>query len=194
MIALESGLFQLLFGEERTDVHRVAELHVGELAGHGDGCIPLIRIGSFGAWNTFLPATTVALKRNFGRAGCARAAAASVAGGRARVAAVRARQRARLLAAALRQAVPAVAEPFAAVHFTRQHLVTRQAAGNVLEVARDVAALLMLSHAPFLSEVCAGWTFVVTVAVVKHWMVTLVSSRAQVLALRRLRATGNRGV
>lgn len=27
---------------------------------------------------------------------------------------------------------------------------------------------LVLSHAPFLSEVCAGWTLLVTVAVVKH--------------------------
>lgn len=81
-----------------------------------------------------------------GSAGCAWAAAASVAGGRARVAAVWVGQRARLLAAALRQAFPAVAEPFAAVHFTRQHPVTRQAAGNVLEVARDVAALLRMQE------------------------------------------------
>lgn len=27
----------------------------------------------------------------------------------------------------------------------------------------------MLPHAPFLSEVCAGWAFVLTVAVVKHY-------------------------
>lgn len=55
----------------------------------------------------------------------------------------------------------------------------------------DVAALLVLSHAPFLSEVCARWTLLFTVAVVKHWMVTFMSSSTQVFALRWLRATGD---
>lgn len=63
-------------------------------------------------------------------------------GSAARVAAVGARQRAGLLAAASRRALGPVADPSAAVHFTRQRLVTRQAAGNVLQVTRDVAALL----------------------------------------------------
>ena len=37
------GLLQLLLSEERADVHGVAELHVGQFAGHGDGCVPAIR-------------------------------------------------------------------------------------------------------------------------------------------------------
>lgn len=77
-----------------------------------------------------------------GSAGGAWAAAASVTGSSAGVAAVGAGQRARLLAATLRQASSTVAEPFAAVHFTRQHLITCQPTGNVLQVTRDVAALL----------------------------------------------------
>lgn len=42
LITFKPGLFQLLLGEERADVHRVAELHVRQLTGHGDGCVPLI--------------------------------------------------------------------------------------------------------------------------------------------------------
>lgn len=34
------GLFLLLLGEEWADVHGVTQLHVGQFAGHGDGCIP----------------------------------------------------------------------------------------------------------------------------------------------------------
>lgn len=58
-------------------------------------------------------------------------------------------------------------------------------------MARDVAALLVLSHAPFLSEVCARRTLVFTVAVVKHWVVALVSSCAHAFALWWLCATGD---
>lgn len=36
------GLFHLLLSEEGADVHGVAELHIRQLAGHGDGCIPTI--------------------------------------------------------------------------------------------------------------------------------------------------------
>lgn len=42
LVAFEPGLFQLLLSEERADVHRVTQLHVRQLAGHGDGGIPLI--------------------------------------------------------------------------------------------------------------------------------------------------------
>lgn len=67
-----------------------------------------------------------------------------MAGSGARVAAVGTRERAGLLAAAaVRQALAPVAEPLAAVHFTRQRLVAHQAAGDVLQVTRDVAALLL---------------------------------------------------
>jgi len=34
------GLLQLLLGEERADVHRLPELHVGQFTGHGDGRVP----------------------------------------------------------------------------------------------------------------------------------------------------------
>lgn len=112
-------------------------------------------------------------------------------GSGARVAAVWTRQRAGLLAAAFCHALGPVADPSAAVHFTRHHFVTHQAAGDILQVTRDVAALLMLPHAPFLSEVCARWALFFTVAVVKHWVVALVSSRTHVFALWRLRATGD---
>lgn len=112
-------------------------------------------------------------------------------GSGARVAAVWTRQHAGLLAAAFRQALASVADPLAAVNLARQRFVARQAAGDVLQVTRDVAALLVLSHAPFLSEVRARRTLLLAVAVVKHWVVTLVSSRAHVLALRWLRAAGD---
>lgn len=111
------------------------------------------------------------------------------------MAAVGSRQRAGLLAAAFGQTLLPVAEPFAAVRFTGQQLITRQTAGNVLQMAWDVAALLrikgneqsltfpsiislkciisaghylMLSHAPLLNEVGAGGAFVLAVAIVKH--------------------------
>lgn len=58
-------------------------------------------------------------------------------------------------------------------------------------MTRDVAALLMLSHAPFLSKVCARWTLLFTVAVVKHWVVALVSSCTHVFALWWLCAAGD---
>lgn len=78
-----------------------------------------------------------------GSAGGAWAAAALVTAGGAGVAAVWTGQRAGLLAAALgRQTLGPVADPPAAVHLARQRLVARQAAGDVLQVARDVAALL----------------------------------------------------
>ena len=63
-------------------------------------------------------------------------------GNSTRVATVWTRQRAGLLAAAFCQAVGPVADPSAAVHLTRQRFVTRQAARNVLQMTRDVAALL----------------------------------------------------
>lgn len=107
------------------------------------------------------------------------------------MAAVWTRLRAGLLAAAFCQALAPVTDPSAAVLFTWQRFVTRQATGNVLQMTWDVAPLLMLPHAPFLSEVRAWWTLLLTVAVVKHWVVTLVSSRAQVLALWWLCAAGD---
>lgn len=55
----------------------------------------------------------------------------------------------------------------------------------------DVAALLVLPHAPLLSEVCARWTLLFTVAVVKDWVITLMSSCAQIFALWWLGATGD---
>lgn len=58
-------------------------------------------------------------------------------------------------------------------------------------MAWDVAALLVVSHAPFLREVSAWRTLLLTVAVVKHWMVTLVSSCAHVFALWWLCAAGD---
>lgn len=42
LVTFKPGLFQLLLREERADVHGVAELHVRQFAGHGDGCIPLV--------------------------------------------------------------------------------------------------------------------------------------------------------
>lgn len=84
-----------------------------------------------------------------------------------------------------------MADAFAPVHVAGKRFVTRQTTGDVLQVAGDVAALLMFSHAPFLSEVGARWTFLLAVAVVKDWMLTLVSPSTQVFALWRLSATGN---
>lgn len=42
LVTFKPGLFHLLLSEERADVHRLAELHVRQFTGHGDGCIPLI--------------------------------------------------------------------------------------------------------------------------------------------------------
>lgn len=42
LITFQPGLLQLLLGEERADVHRLPELHVGQFTGHGDGRVPLI--------------------------------------------------------------------------------------------------------------------------------------------------------
>lgn len=96
-----------------------------------------------------------------------------------------------LLAAAFCHTLAPVADPFAAVHFAWQRFITCQAAGDVLQMTWDVAALLVLSHTPFFSEVCARWTLFFTVAVVKHWVVALVSSCTHVFALWWLCATGD---
>lgn len=101
------------------------------------------------------------------------------------------RARAGLLARRLAHTLAAVADPTAAVHLTWKVFVTCQATGNVLQVARDVAALLMISHAPFLCEICTWWALLFTVAVVKHGMVTLMSPGTAVLTFRRLCPTGN---
>lgn len=77
-----------------------------------------------------------------GTAGGAWAVTAMVAGRWARMAAVRTRLYTGLPAAALAHAVAAVADPPAAVASTGQSLVASQAAGNVLQVTGDVAALL----------------------------------------------------
>lgn len=114
--------------------------------------------------------------------------------GAAWVAALWTRQRAGLLAVTVWQTFATVADPSAAVHFTRQCFITGQATGDVLQVAWDVAALLVISHAPFLSEVSARWTLLLAVAVVKHWVVTFVSSCTHVLTLWWLCATGDRRV
>lgn len=45
-LATLPGLFQLLLREERADVHGVAQLHVRQFAGHGDGCVPAARTAS----------------------------------------------------------------------------------------------------------------------------------------------------
>lgn len=34
------GLFHLLLGQQGAHVHGVAQLHVRQLAGHSDGCVP----------------------------------------------------------------------------------------------------------------------------------------------------------
>lgn len=77
-----------------------------------------------------------------GGAGGSWAAAAFVTGGGAGVTAVWAGQRAGLQAAAVRQALPPVADASAAMHLARQHFVTNQTARDVLKVAWDVAAFL----------------------------------------------------
>lgn len=115
-------------------------------------------------------------------------------GNGARVAAVWTRAGAGLLARRLTQTLAAVANATAAVELTGKVFVTRQATRNVLQVARDVAALLVISHAPFLSEVCTGWTLLFTVAVVKHGVVALMPPGTSALALRRLCATGDGGI
>lgn len=63
-------------------------------------------------------------------------------GSSARVAAVWSRQRAGLLAAAFWQALSPVTDAFAAVRLAGQRFITHQATRNVLEMTRDVAALL----------------------------------------------------
>ena len=99
------------------------------------------------------------------------------------------RQLAGLVAGA--QALATVAETLAAVHFTRQHLGTGETTRDILQVASNVASLLVLSHAPFPSEVCARRTLLFTVAVVKHRMVTPVSPCAWICAVWGLGATGD---
>lgn len=132
------------------------------------------------------------LKINYlGGAGGAWAAAAFVAGGGTQVTTVWTWQCARLQAAAVRRALPPVADASAAVHLAGQRFVTNQAARDVLQVAWDVAAFLsnrwlffngqdfknisqgrkgylVLSHAPLLSEEGAGGALLFTVAVVEH--------------------------
>lgn len=115
-------------------------------------------------------------------------------GGGAGVTAVRAGQRAGLQAAAVPQAVPPVADPPAAMRLTGQRFVTNQTARDVLKVARDVAAFLVLSHAPLLGEEGAGGALLLTVAVMEHWVVALVSSGAHVFALGGFGAAGDGGV
>lgn len=40
LYASPPGLFHLLLGEQRPQVHGVSQLHVGQFAGHGDGGVP----------------------------------------------------------------------------------------------------------------------------------------------------------
>lgn len=112
-------------------------------------------------------------------------------GSSTRVATVWTRQHTGLLAAAFCQTLAPVAESSAVVNFTWQCFITCQATRNVLQMTWDVAALLVLSHAPLLSEVGTRWTPLVTVAVVEHWVVTLVSPCTHVFALRWLCSTGD---
>lgn len=102
-------------------------------------------------------------------------------------------QGAGLAAGALGQTRRAVADAPAAVHVAWQLLVADEAAGDVLQVAGDVAALLMLAHAPLLSEVGTRWTLLLAVAVVEHWVITLVPPGAQILTLRGLGPAGDGG-
>lgn len=37
------GLFELFLSQERANVHGVAELHVRQFTGHGNGCIPAVQ-------------------------------------------------------------------------------------------------------------------------------------------------------
>lgn len=115
-------------------------------------------------------------------------------GSGARVAAVWTRTHTGLLARRLTQTLAAVANTTAPVHFTRKIFVACQATRNVMEMARDVAALLMISHTPFLSEVCARRTLLFAVAVVKHRVVTFMPPGTSVLAFWRLCTTGNGGI
>lgn len=110
------------------------------------------------------------------------------------MAAVWTRAEAGLLAQSLTQTLAAVANTTAAVHLTRKIFVARQTTRNVLQVARDVAALLVVPHAPLLREVSTGRTLVFTVAVVKHGVVALVPPGAGALTLRRFGSTGDGGV
>lgn len=81
-----------------------------------------------------------------GSAGGAWTVAAFMTGSRTRVAAVWTWQCAGLLAATFRYALCPVAQPPAAVHFTRQHLITCQATRDVLQMTWDVAALLRVKE------------------------------------------------
>lgn len=96
-----------------------------------------------------------------------------------------------LLAHRLTHTVATVTDTPTPVHLTLKSFVTRQTTGDVLEVARDVAALLMIPHAPFLREVSAGRTLLFTVAVVKHRMVTLMPPGAEVFTFWRFCPTGD---
>lgn len=107
---------------------------------------------------------------------------------------VRTRTGAGLLALSVAQTLAAVAESSAAVNLTRQLLVAGQTAGDVLQVAGDVAALLMIPHAPLLCQVSTRRTLLFAVAVVKHRMFTLMSPGAGAFTLRRLRPTGDRRI
>lgn len=92
------------------------------------------------------------------------------------------------------QTLAAVANTTAPVNLTRKIFVTRQTTGNVLEVARDVAALLMISHAPLLREVSTGRTLLFTVAVVKHGVVALMPPGTSALTFWRFCPAGDGGV
>lgn len=111
-----------------------------------------------------------------------------------RVAAVWTRAHTGLLAHGLAHTLAAVANPPAPVHLTWKVFVTGQTTGNVLEMARDVAALLMIAHAPFLCEVSARRTLLFTVAVVKHGVVTLMPPGTKALTFWRFCPTGDGGV
>ena len=80
-----------------------------------------------------------------GGAGVAGAAASHVTGGGAGVAAVGPRDGAGLAAAPLRQTFAAVTNALAVVHLAGQRLVAGQPTRDVLQVARDVAALLRVT-------------------------------------------------
>ena len=80
-----------------------------------------------------------------GGAGVAGAAASCVAGGGAGVSAVGPRDGAGLAAPPLPQAVATVTDALAVVHLAGQRLVAGQPTRDVLQVARDVAALLRVT-------------------------------------------------
>lgn len=71
------------------------------------------------------------------------------------------------------------------VHSTRQEFVTRKPTGNARNVTRNVASHLMFPHAQLLSEVGTRRAFLFTVAIVEHWMITLMFPYAWVFALGR---------